>query len=77
MKLIADFLSKRANESRGWFNNIILLGDSKLFHEKSDTIRAITDAVFTVPEEIQAVPASNVGRKKRRYDQIAFKVRAN
>ena len=77
VKLIADFLSKRADEAGSWSNNIILLGDFNIFHNASKTMQAITDAGFLVPPELQSVPASNLGKKKRRYDQIAFKVRAN
>ena len=77
VKLIADFLSRRADERRSWSNNIILLGDFNIFHDTSETMQAITDAGFQVPPDLQRVPASNVGKKKRRYDQIAFKVRGN
>ena len=77
VKLIADFLSRRADEAGSWSNNIILLGDFNIFHGASETMQAITGAGFLVPPELQSVPASNLGKKKRRYDQIAFKVRAN
>ena len=75
VKLIAEFLSRRADESGSWSNNMILLGDFNIFHSSSETMQAILDAGFQVPQALQEVPASNVGKKKRRYDQIAFKVR--
>ncbi len=77
VKLIAEFLSRRADERGSWSNNMILLGDFNIFHSASETMQAIIDAGFQVPQELQEVPASNVGRKKRRYDQIAFKVRSD
>ena len=76
-ELIADFLARRADEPGSWSNNIILIGDFNIFHNASETMQAITDAGFLVPPELQSLPASNLGKKKRRYDQIAFKVRAN
>ncbi len=77
VRLIADFLSRRADEPDSWSNNMILLGDFNIFHVASETMQAITCSGFEVPLELQEVPASNVGRKKRRYDQIAFKVRCD
>jgi endonuclease/exonuclease/phosphatase family metal-dependent hydrolase len=75
--LIAEFLSKRADEKNNWSNNMILLGDFNIFDREAQTMKAITGAGFTVPRPLTKVPASNVGKEKRYYDQIAFKVREN
>jgi len=50
--------------------NLILLGDFNIFNRRDVTMEAITRAGFRVPEPLQAVPGSNVG-KNRHYDQIA------
>ena len=34
----------------------------------------LKNAGFNVPEVLQNVPATNVGKKKRHYDQIAFQI---
>ena len=77
IQLVADFLSKRADEDSSWSNNIILLGDFNIYSRQDKTYKAITDAGFIVPDELQQVPETNIGKKKRVYDQIAFKVKPN
>lgn len=70
----AQFLASRAEESTSWSRNIIMLGDFNIFKPTDKTMQAITDAGFVIPEPLQKVPPSNVGSKKRFYDQIAFRV---
>lgn len=71
IKGIADFLASRAGK-RNEFNNLILLGDFNIFGRGDVTMQALTDAGFHVPDELQSVPHTNTGSKKRHYDQIAF-----
>jgi len=71
IRMIAKFLASRAGEKSAWSKNLILLGDFNIFSEDDATMRAIIDAGFEVPEELQNLP-SNIGGKKRHYDQIAF-----
>lgn len=52
-------------------DNLIMLGDFNIFNRKDVTMQAITQAGFVVPEELQAVPGSNVDKNKH-YDQIAY-----
>ncbi|MCL2644422.1 MAG: endonuclease/exonuclease/phosphatase family protein [Betaproteobacteria bacterium] len=52
-------------------DNLIMLGDFNIFNRKDVTMQAITKAGFVVPDELQAVPGSNVDKNKH-YDQIAF-----
>lgn len=51
--------------------NLILLGDFNIFNREDVTMKALTDVGFDVPEELQALGGSNLGRN-RHYDQIAF-----
>lgn len=77
IRLVADFLAKRSSELSSWSRNLILLGDFNIFQPDDPTMQAITDAGFTVPEKLQDLPATNIGKKERHYDQIAFKIRPN
>ncbi len=58
---------------------MILLGDFNIFaaDPANAAYSAITQNGFTIPPALQNIPPSNVGKKKRFYDQIALKVRAN
>jgi len=49
---------------------MILLGDFNIFDTSDQTLKAITDAGFTVPKQLQKLP-SNVPQTKH-CDQIAF-----
>lgn len=69
---VAKFLAKRVTQSGTWSRNLILLGDFNIFDAESPTFRALTDAGFNIPDEIQSLPVTNVGSKPRIYDQIAF-----
>ncbi len=52
-------------------DNLVMLGDFNIFNRKDVTMEAITKAGFIVPDELQAVPGSNVDKDKH-YDQIAY-----
>lgn len=69
---IAQFLADRAKQETAWSQNLILLGDFNIFDESSPTFDALIDAGFTIPADIQILPKTNVGSKRRKYDQIAF-----
>ncbi len=69
---IAQFLAKRSREKTTNYSNLVLLGDFNIFGRGDVTMQAITDAGFVVPEELQTVPGSNVGKEEHHYDQIAF-----
>ncbi|MEX3009426.1 endonuclease/exonuclease/phosphatase family protein [Hoeflea sp. TYP-13] len=68
---VAQFLANRAREGQIEDANLVLLGDFNIYHPGDVTMKAITDAGFIIPEELQEVPATNTGKKKRHYDQIA------
>ena len=52
-------------------DNLLILGDFNIFNRKDVTMEAITKAGFVVPEELKAIPGSNVAKDKH-YDQIAY-----
>ena len=70
---IATTLSKRADGTKEWSNNNILLGDFNIYNPKDPTFGAITDAGFEIPAALQQLPSNAL--KNKFYDQIAFKVR--
>ena len=72
VRAVARFLAKRLDQTGTWARNLILLGDFNIFDTESPAFQAIEDAGFVVPPELQEVPATNVGREPRKYDQIAF-----
>ena len=49
---------------------MILLGDFNIFDTSDQTMNAILEAGFTIPEELQGRPSN--APKTRHYDQIAF-----
>lgn len=51
--------------------NILMLGDFNIFGRGDVTMQALEAAGFKVPEQLQAVPGSNVAQD-RFYDQIAY-----
>ena len=67
---LAEFLADRAKERYAWSKNMILLGDFNIFDTSDQTLKAIIDAGFTVPKQLQNLP-SNAPQTKH-YDQIAF-----
>lgn len=72
IKLIAEFLAGRSNDAMIEDANMVLLGDFNIYKPTDVTMTAMTDAGFVVPPELQSVPATNTGTKKRHYDQIAI-----
>lgn len=72
IKIIAEFLAKRAREKPAWSNNFVLLGDFNIYSTSDLTMRALIDAGFEIPIELQNVPPTNTGKEKHHYDQIAF-----
>ena len=69
---ISRFLAKRSKDELSWSRNIILLGDFNIFDPSDITMKQIDDAGFTIPEELQSLRGTSVGKRKRKYDQIAF-----
>jgi endonuclease/exonuclease/phosphatase family metal-dependent hydrolase len=77
IRQLAAFLAKRSDQKSTWSPNIILLGDFNIYDAKDATLAQLLDAGFTIPKEIQTLPHTNTGRKKRHYDQIAFRQKTN
>ena len=74
--MIAEFLAERAGNPSSWSRNLVLLGDFNIFKPEDSTMQALTGAGFHIPPELQSVPPTNTGSKRRFYDQIAFAPRA-
>lgn len=85
---IADFLCQRQEAERndeikrlkdkGWDTqqskaNYILLGDFNIVSPEHETFKALEEAKFVIPEEMKALH-TNLGKEKRHYDQIAYKL---
>lgn len=70
IKELAKFLAAEVNNKYAWAKNMLLLGDFNIFKTTDKTMKAITEAGFFVPEQLQSLP-SNVPQDKY-YDQIAF-----
>ena len=70
IRWLSKFLASEAKSKYAWSNNMFLLGDFNIFKTTDETMKAITDAGFFVPEQLQILP-SNVPQDKH-YDQIAF-----
>ena len=76
ISLVADFLAKRSKE-RNDYSNLVLLGDFNIYKPEDKTMQAITNAGFFVDESLQSLPPTNLGKKARHYDQIAFRPKGN
>lgn len=70
IRLLAEALASRARRKTGWSRNIILLGDFNIYKPGDITYKAITNAGFAIPEQLQQLPSNAVQSKF--YDQIAF-----
>jgi endonuclease/exonuclease/phosphatase family metal-dependent hydrolase len=70
IRVLARFLADRAKEEHAWAKNMILLGDFNIFDTSDQTMQAILEAGFTIPEKLQGHPSN--APKTRHYDQIAF-----
>ncbi|MDA0661333.1 MAG: hypothetical protein O3B08_00660 [Proteobacteria bacterium] len=77
IRQVARFLANRLTQTGTWSRNMILLGDFNIFDTDSPAFTALTDAGFTIPNNIQSLPVTNVGVKPRKYDQIAFLLGGN
>jgi len=51
--------------------NLVLLGDFNIAKKTHKTYSALVDNGFTIPDQLQSLPGSNV-KKDKFYDQIAF-----
>lgn len=67
---IATFLMKRAKSEN---QNYILLGDFNINNKDDETMKALEESGFYVPENIKKKPTNIDGTKH--YDQIAFRVK--
>lgn len=56
-------------EDAGWDSNYILLGDFNIISPEHETMKALIDAGFTVPTQLQT---TNLGNSHH-YDQVAIK----
>lgn len=70
IRLLATFLADRAKEKYAWAKNMILLGDFNIYDTSDLTLKEITDAGFTIPEQLKGHPSN--AQKTKHYDQIAF-----
>jgi hypothetical protein len=79
IQALAEFLKERAGDPTAWSRNLILLGDFNIFEadRANAAFNAITQNGFQIPAALQNIPPSNVGKKRRFYDQIALKARQN
>jgi endonuclease/exonuclease/phosphatase family metal-dependent hydrolase len=79
IKALAEFLKVRSEDKSAWSRNLILLGDFNIFaaDPANAAYNAITENGFIIPPALQNIPPTNVGKKRRFYDQIALKVREN
>lgn len=73
IKQVAQFLKRKSEDPFEWSRNLLLLGDFNIYSPTDITMKAILEAGFVVPPELQQLP-SNIAQDKF-YDQIAFKVR--
>jgi endonuclease/exonuclease/phosphatase family metal-dependent hydrolase len=79
IKALAGFLKERSHDGNAWSQNLILLGDFNIFdpNPSNAAFSAIVDSGFVIPQSLQNIPPTNVGRRPRFYDQIALRTRAN
>ena len=71
IKRVAKYFGKRAEQAEKEFRSLILLGDFNVVHPEHETMKALTENGFKVPE---GLGPSNVAGGKY-YDQIAFRAR--
>jgi endonuclease/exonuclease/phosphatase family metal-dependent hydrolase len=79
IQALAELLKQRTEDPTAWSRNLILLGDFNIFeaNRANAAFNAITQNGFQIPQALQNIPPSNVGKKRRFYDQIALKARQN
>ena len=72
IRQVAQFLKARTEDETAWSRNLILLGDFNIFDPGDETMTAILEASFVIPDEIKSRPSNALQTKH--YDQIAFRV---
>lgn len=76
IKHVAEFLKKRTEDDSAWARKLILLGDFNIFSAEDLTYRALSERGFICPDPLVDV-FTNMGKEKRRYDQILLREREN
>ncbi len=71
---VAKFLKERSDDDSAWSENFILLGDFNIYDPPDQTMKAILNNGFEIPDQLMALPAN--ASKSRHYDQIAFRTRS-
>lgn len=70
VRILSDFLARRADSVHAHSNNLILLGDFNIYRPNNETFNEVIRN-FYIPPALQDLP-SNVSQNKY-YDQIAFR----
>ncbi len=73
---VAKFLKDRTEDETAWARKLILLGDFNIFSTEDKTYKALMDQGFRCPEPVFNT-ITNMGKKKRTYDQILLREREN
>jgi endonuclease/exonuclease/phosphatase family metal-dependent hydrolase len=71
---IGEFFGKRAKRDFEEKRSLILLGDFNIVGHDHETMKALLDSGFEVPEALRKAPPTNAD-KTMFYDQIAFRTR--
>lgn len=77
IETLAATMAERGREEGeriGEPENVVLLGDFNIFNRKDRTFEELVKQGFTIPEELQSIPGTNV-EKNKHYDQIAIMAR--
>jgi exonuclease III len=69
---LARALAERGDDASRRFDNLVLLGDFNIYATTDDTMKALTEAGWVIPDAIQHLPGSNIP-KNQHYDQIALR----
>lgn len=69
---IAKYLSTRADRALGEDRALIVLGDFNIVSPEHDTMMALLDHGFVIPDALKRNPTT---RTRKHYDQIGFKTR--
>lgn len=71
---IGEFFGRRAKKDFEEKRSLILLGDFNIVGRDHETMKALLDSGFEVPEALRTAPPTN-SDKTMFYDQIAFRTR--
>jgi endonuclease/exonuclease/phosphatase family metal-dependent hydrolase len=74
IRRIGEFFGKRAKKDFEEKRSLILLGDFNIVGHDHETMKALLDSGFEVPEALRKAPPTNAD-KTMFYDQIAFRTR--